>query len=362
MSPVQAQQRSQKPALALCEDVKDHDIPKSVWVQQCLERLTRVSRAYRWTTDVSSVVALLDPEPLAAQIHLDGLGSVATVIEGAVVYVSLRRDAIFVRVAGEDDCRERARGRIQELFPEVRPAYDDVSFLFWMEREGRGESTPKLLKCPDWKDIEDNYPGAVRRGLHRLMSDFEPDEAGLLLLWHGPPGTGKTWAIQALARRWASWAEFDVVVDPERFFGEGAYMLHVLLYGNRVAAPHKWRVLVLEDTGELLSADAKLRTGQGLSRLLNVTDGLLGRGSKILVLVTSNEDFQTFHPAVARVGRCASQIGFRSFTTAEARAWFAARDHDPSARREGSSLAEMYAELRGEEPDRGLTFGFATSA
>ena len=41
----------------------------------------------------------------------------------------------------------------------------------------------------------------------------------------------------------------------------------------------------MEDTGELLAADAKQQAGQGLSRLLNVVDGLLGESSQALFLV-----------------------------------------------------------------------------
>ena len=66
-----------------------------------------------------------------------------------------------------------------------------------------------------------------------------------------------------------------------------------------------WRLLVMEDTGELLSADARERTGQGLSRFLNVVDGLIGQGLRVIVLVTTNEEIKKVHPAVARPGRCA---------------------------------------------------------
>src|SRR5207248_7878403 len=78
--------------------------------------------------------------------------------------------------------------------------------------------------------------------------------------------------------------------------------------GPRRAPP--WRLLVLEDTGELLRPDAKSIIGQGLSRFLNVVDGLIGQGLRILVLVTTNEEIGTLHPAVARPGRCAANIDF----------------------------------------------------
>ena len=48
-------------------------------------------------------------------------------------------------------------------------------------------------------------------------------------------------------------------------------------------AEKPWRLLVLEDTGALLSADARERAGQGLSRFLNVVDGLIGQGLRVLV-------------------------------------------------------------------------------
>ena len=42
--------------------------------------------------------------------------------------------------------------------------------------------------------------------------------------------------------------------------------------------------------------------GQGLSRLLNVSDGLLGEGLRAVVLVTTNEPLRRLHPAVVRPG------------------------------------------------------------
>jgi hypothetical protein len=105
----------------------------------------------------------------------------------------------------------------------------------------------------------------------------------------------------------------------------------------------RWRLLVLEDTGELLAADAKQQTGQGLSRLLNVVDGLIGRALRVLVLVTTNEPLQVLHPAVARPGRCAAKIEFRPFGAEEATRWLRERGHPgPSS---GGTVASLGAPI-----------------
>ena len=203
---------------------------------------------------------------------------------------------------------------------------------------------------PAWDEIESNYAARTRDQLAALMRDFEPARGGQLVLWHGDAGTGKTFALRALAWEWREWCQFHYIVDPDSFFGQHAdYLISVLLQpavpmmigqgGLGVSQAmiafsgieeideeedgdeKPWRLLVLEDTGELLSADARERAGQGLSRFLNVVDGLIGQGLRVLVLVTTNEEIRQLHPAVARPGRCAANVEFGPLSASEASAW-----------------------------------------
>src|SRR6185312_7694550 len=115
--------------------------------------------------------------------------------------------------------------------------------------------------------------------------------------------------------------------DPELFFGSSPrYMLDVLL--DEDEDDSDWRLLILEDTGELLALDARQQTGQGLSRLLNVVDGLIGQGLRVLVLVTTSEPLRALHPAVSRPGRCIAQVEFTAFPAAEADAWLRRHGRD----------------------------------
>jgi hypothetical protein len=118
-----------------------------------------------------------------------------------------------------------------------------------------------------------------------------------------------------------------------------------------------WQLLILEDTGELLTADAKAVIGQGLSRFLNVVDGLIGQGLRVLVLVTTNEAIRALHPAVARPGRCAANVEFRRLSADEAAEWLRRHEVEGEARA-ATTLAALYARAEGltdgERPPTGF--------
>ena len=190
---------------------------------------------------------------------------------------------------------------------------------------------------------------------------FEPGVGGRLILWHGEPGTGKTYALRALGWEWRSGATSTTSPTRRRSSARARRTCSTSCSTTttRTTTPSRWRLLILEDTGELLAADAKERTGQGLSRLLNVVDGLIGQGLQVLVLVTTNEPLRRLHPAVSRPGRCAVADRVRRAFTAErggglARAARAARRSlGGSARR---TLASLFAGDDGRRRARRVGF------
>jgi hypothetical protein len=105
--------------------------------------------------------------------------------------------------------------------------------------------------------------------------------------------------------------------------------------------------VVVEDVDELLRADARAVSGQALSRLLNLTDGLLGQGRNALIAITTNEDLASLHPAVVRPGRCLASIEVGRLPHAEAVRWLGTPIGIGS---EGATLAELYALKTGASP------------
>ena len=359
--------------------------PAVLFAARVLERGLQQVSTGGWATASRSLDAL--SANLLHRVRGEGNDHVIAERDGTLVQLGLYSGWIQAQVAADD--AERASAVMAELkatFPPPDPSSTHkVNVQFWTYGQHGPISSNREVSVPEWRDLEDNYGSPAREQLETLMRKFRPAHGGQLILWHGEAGTGKTFALRALAWEWRDWCEFNYIVDPDSFFGEHAdYLMSVLTqpgYADmpdprmmRMAAasgyvPHggrlddgegskAWRLLVLEDTGELLTPDAKSVIGQGLSRFLNVVDGLIGQGLRVLVLVTTNEPIKALHPAVARPGRCAANIEFEPLTAEEASAWF--ERSDSSERTETPlTLAELYARLEGRAVDAVPPAGFA---
>lgn len=177
------------------------------------------------------------------------------------------------------------------------------------------------LDLPAWPAVQHHYAPEVRAALDPLVAHVpDVDVARRLVLWHGAPGTGKTSAVRALMHAWRGWARPVVVTDPEVMLTDGRYLRRLLLDVHDELADdggQRWQLLVLEDAEALLRKDTG---GPAMSRLLNLTDGLLGQGLRCLFLITTNEPLAAVHPAVVRPGRCLAQVEFGRLPAAQASA------------------------------------------
>jgi hypothetical protein len=287
------------------------------------------------------------------------------------IAVQLGHGHVHARAAGTsiEDCAA-ALELLQESLPEHGLTDDGkIPVTFWAYTPNGPMSQVRDLRVPAWDEIAWNYGERERSEVERLVSpDFVPGQGGQLLLWRGIPGTGKTTALRALGHSWRDWARIHYITDPEHFFGDHAdYMLQVMLGAGDIEGKDKdgkWRLLVLEDAGELLRKDSKEKVGQALSRFLNAVDGMIGQGLRFLTLVTTNEeDLGALNDAVSRHGRAAANTEFKKLTPQEAaqvlynlrngddEPGFAISDAEDLVDFKHMALADVYALAEGRQDD-----------
>ena len=285
------------------------------------------------------------------------------------IYLRLYKDnsmsVVLLNNKDDDgDSVKKVFNELEELSNLIEPKnINFVKVKFWSLASYGPKYDSKFLELPSWADITKNYSEEAHKSLQNLM-ELDPatlESGGKIILLHGPAGTGKTTIIRALIREWKEWCDVEYIIDPEVILNSSNYLTQVILgdddiddidyegiqrlFGMDVSSKtsdekelkSKYRLLIFEDTEDLIASDDKGSVSASVSRLLNIGDGLLGQGLKILILITTNVKLEKLHPALVRPGRTLANIHVPKLSAEEASKWFG-NNHDEA------TLAELYEE------------------
>jgi hypothetical protein len=203
----------------------------SLFFEEVLTSDYRALHEDHWMTSADSLDHL--PDALGMRVAWSERTRHARVLllvgDEGIVRAGLSHGGVAVEVAqaGEGDA---LMDHIRELLPR-KTMRNGVPMTFWLWNPIRSmpATRSRFLEASIWEEVACNYPRSVAAHLSNLMDRFEPSKGGQLILWHGPPGTGKTHALKALGRAWEPWCSFEYVTDPERFFGQASYLIDVML-------------------------------------------------------------------------------------------------------------------------------------
>lgn len=236
-------------------------------------------------------------------------------------------------------------------FPPPKPVPDDrIAVDFSYLSPGGADFFRREITAPSWEKIVGNYPAEVAGRLGSLVAASPSDLPGRIGVLHGAPGTGKTTFLRALAHDWKGKVSLTYVTDAENFFGDTGYMMSVVMHSRE-----RWNMIFCEDAEQFI-APRSHDSGQALSRLLNLGDGMLGQGLQLVMLFTTNMQSDELDPAITRPGRCFLNEKVGEFSASEAEKWLRERGCDLPV--PGTlSLARMYEMLRGHQLENGAEGG-----
>jgi hypothetical protein len=321
---------------------------------------------------VEKMVSLLEGYSLVWSESKDEVEELILTKEGTLVSAFARPGHVSLEVFSEKPDAREVLGTLARRFEPFAFQNKEQNGV-WAEfahlaRNGVSRNT-EFLRCPPWEEIRENYAPPAREGLEKLFNVLKPWKRGRLIIWHGPPGTGKTYAIRALMMIWRKTFDFIVINDPENLSSHPGYYYQVASPSSeapaRTVPGHPWdlapdeegesppgarggekrRIFIMEDTADLILQESRSSHYDKIGKLLNMTDGLFGQGREDLFLLTFNEDVERIDPAFLRPGRCIVNMEFPKFKASQAAAWFRMQGLDRFEPRAEMTLAEMYAKL-----------------
>ena len=223
------------------------------------------------------------------------------------------------------------------------------------------ERSTRCIDAPSRSSIASSYPSPARDGPDRLVAMTSGTiPQGRILLLHGLPGTGKTTFLRSLASPWLPWCRLGYVLDSDVLFANSSSLFGAVLRPDDDdsddpdeprEAVARLRMLVIEDCDELLRADAKERSGQALSLLVEPRRRRGRSGTAAHHVPHHQRADPQAAPRTGATGRCLASIEVGRFDRASAVAWLLERGVAADAARlavgpEGSTLAGLHAVAR----------------
>jgi hypothetical protein len=210
-------------------------------------------------------------------------------------------------------------------FEEVDAESFICSFSYFVPGEGRSAYT-STIKSQHFKDISNNYTSNVSGSFNKLIDKIENNSnSAKLIIFNGPPGTGKTHAIKSFCSTLSTKYDIEFSLEPVNLLSNSSYMVQSLLTDD-----DKGKILILEDVDDVLKQSNKETYGDAISKFLNLLDGIIGQGRNFYVLVSCNTEEAKLSKAVTRPGRCLSYIEFECFNKETAIEWFKNKGIDES--------------------------------
>ncbi len=198
-------------------------------------------------------------------------------------------------------------------------------------------------------DLDINYGYGFEEFHDNLMDRFGTSTKGLVL-FHGQPGTGKTYYIRHLLKSMAENNKVVIYMPPNMVdhLVEPSFMTFLSAEVQNFCEEGQTCVLLIEDAEPLLAKRQEGVRIQGVTNLLNLTDGLLNDMLKLQIICTFNVDLKKLDSALLRPGRLLARKEFKALDVLDANL-LAQRLGIRHTFKKPATLGEIYSKLEDQD-------------
>ncbi|HMY68357.1 MAG TPA: AAA family ATPase, partial [Leptospiraceae bacterium] len=160
-------------------------------------------------------------------------------------------------------------------------------------------------------DLDMHYGEGFTEKFHRLLVERLKTRSNGIVLFHGSPGTGKTFYIRRVIRELYNLPDKKIIIVPNTFVKDIATpeffnFLYSYIQDNFVSL-----VLVIEDAENILKKRSSRNSFEAISNILNMTDGLLNDFVHIQIVATFNTELENIDTAILRHKRLLARKEFQ---------------------------------------------------
>ena len=169
------------------------------------------------------------------------------------------------------------------------------------------------------RDLDMHYGYGFEKFHNELIERFRKETQGLVL-FHGAPGTGKTYYIRHLLKKMTSYNKVVIYMPPNmvEWLVDPKFLNFLSKEISGYSRQGLFCVLLIEDAEPLLAVRHENGRVQGISNLLNMTDGLLNDMLKMQIICTFNVKVKELDKALLRPGRLIARKEFRPMSVLDA--------------------------------------------
>lgn len=192
------------------------------------------------------------------------------------------------------------------------------------------------------KNMDLHYGDGFTEFDKKLINKLKKDKKGLILL-HGNPGTGKTFYIRHLLSK-ITQNDKSILYFPPSMVSTITDPSFVNFINDWVNENEKSCIILIEDAEPLLiSRDDDFSGNNGITNLLNLTDGLLNDIFGIQIIATFNTHLDNLDKALLRSERLIARKEFRPLNKEKALILANKLKIDKNKIKDDMTLADIYA-------------------